>query len=899
MKPRRALVASYDVPRDDRDSGARRLAHLVEFLQEGGWTIDFVAANGLGDPRHVRILQARGVAVHDDSTGTVGAPLLKLLARAGAFDLALLAFWPVAELYLPALRLVCPNARIIVDSLDLHFLRDARRLLQGLPGAATPARLDADFADQMMGELNTYAAADAVLTVSSKEAGLLQEIGPGTLYPAVVPDCEDMESSPFSLPERKGILLLGSYQHLPNVDALDYLCREILPRVDRQLLADHPVYVVGTGVSESVRRVVEQSEHVRLVGWAPDVVPYFHRARITVIPLRYGAGTKRKMIQALMTGAPTVSTGVGAEGLDLTNGEHVLIADHADEFARSIERLLRDDALWQRLASNGRARIARSHSRATVKAQFLQLIQAVLARPGKAAPLDESSRERFNRRVGYQFHQRIAVAARKMVAGLAPTDGIVLVASGGNRELLQFGERTAWHFPRTPDGRHRADGFADGLAAVNHLESLRSQGAEALLVPSISFWMLERYPELKQRLEGHYRLAGCDEGFCRVYDLRNGAPRTPTPVARVPNPPAEPAFHPAPGPARLIAFYLPQFHPIPENDCWWGEGFTEWRNVARARPLFPGHQQPQLPADLGYYDLRLEETRWEQAQLARRFGIHGFCYYHYWFHGKRLLERPFNDVLTTGRPDFPFCLCWANEPWSRRWDGSEADILQPQSYSAEDDLMHIRWLLGPLADARAITIDGRALFLIYQGRHLPDAERTLEFWRREAERAGLKGLYLAAMETGWDAGWDATQAGFDAKVLFQPQFSLLSTVPRLDVPNPRLRVYDYQQAWPILANPAPVPYLRYETVFPSWDNTPRRGEDSWVVHNSTPEAYEQWLRLALQRTHDRPADQRIVFINAWNEWAEGCHLEPDQRHGLAYLEATRAALGAAPMILTG
>lgn len=342
-----------------------------------------------------------------------------------------------------------------------------------------------------------------------------------------------------------------------------------------------------------------------------------------------------------------------------------------------------------------------------------------------------------------------------------------------------------------------------------------------------------------------------------------------------------------PAAARLIAFYLPQFHPIPENDAWWGRGFTEWRNVGKARPLFDGHLQPQLPADLGFYDLRLAETRKAQADLARQYGIHGFCYYHYWFQGKRLLERPFGEVLASGEPDFPFCLCWANEPWSRRWDGSESDVLQSQGYAAEDDLAHIRWLLGPLSDSRAIRIDNRPVFMVYRADQLPEPARTTDIWRREAEKAGLPGLYLMAVETGWDAGWNATQVGFDAKVLFQPQFSILGNVPRLEVGPTKTRVFDYDSAWPVLASPPPVSYPRFDTVFPGWDNTPRRGEDSWVVHGNTPASYEEWLRLAVDRTLTRPPDQRIVFINAWNEWAEGAHLEPDRKHGRGFLEATQ------------
>jgi len=340
----------------------------------------------------------------------------------------------------------------------------------------------------------------------------------------------------------------------------------------------------------------------------------------------------------------------------------------------------------------------------------------------------------------------------------------------------------------------------------------------------------------------------------------------------------------------LIAFYLPQFHPIPENDQWWGEGFTEWRNVVNARPLFDGHYQPRLPSSLGFYDLRLPEAREAQAELARDHGITGFCYYHYWFSGKQLLERPFEDVLGSGRPDFPFCLCWANEPWSRRWDGQDLEVLQPQTYSEEDDRRHISWLLPALLDERAIRVNGKPLFLVYQGRELPDPARTVEIWQRVAREVGLPGIHLVSVETGWDEGWDASQVGFDGKVLFQPQFSILGRQPQLDTGPVTSRVYDYEQAWQALAAPPLVGYDRYECVCPSWDNTARRGADSWVLHNSTPAAYQEWLELAIRRTLERPRSDRLVFLNAWNEWAEGAYLEPDQRSGLAYLEATRKAL---------
>jgi glycosyltransferase involved in cell wall biosynthesis len=805
-------MASYNVPQDDRDCGSRRLFDFVCFLRAAGWGVDFIAANGLGEPRYARALRQMGVAVHDDSPqqrwSNESAPSERLerLVRGAAFDVALFAFWPVAELYLPLVRRLSPDTRVMVDSIDLHFLREARRIFHRAPagtgetGETAEPLLTMDYAEQLVGELNTYAAADLVLTVSQKEANLLRDVTSDPLLAEVVPVGEDMPPSPIPLEQRSGILFLGSFQHPPNLEALEYLMQEVLPRVDRRLLQRHPVHVVGNGLDDAARRIAEGIEHVRLVGWVPSVLPYFHRSRISVIPLLYGAGTKGKLIQALLTATPTVSTSIGTEGLDLRDEAHVLIADDPDRFAQAIERLLCDDSLWGRLASSGRECILRTHGREVVRSRFLQLLDVVLARNPRPAILPESTRESYHRRLAYLTRPRGAGPSRRP----------------HSRETC------------SPNGHDTTSPIASGGPCL----------AEAPAQPVVAD---------------------------RPAPPRTGAPR-------------------------LIAFYLPQYHPIPENDRWWGEGFTDWRNVARAQPLFPGHHQPQLPADLGFYDLRLTETREEQAELARSFGIHGFCYYHYWFHGKRLLEQPFNAVLRSGKPDFPFCLCWANEPWSRRWDGTDTDVLQPQSYSAEDDLNHIRWLLDVLADPRAITINERPVFIVYQGHRLPEPARTTDLWRSEAERAGLKAPYLMAVESHWDGNWDATQVGFDAKVLFQPLFPVLSRVERLDVPNPRLRVYDYQKAWPLLANPEPVPYLRYDTVFPSWDNTPRRGEDGWVLHNSTPEAYEQWLRLALERTLGRPPGQRVVFLNAWNEWAEGCHLEPDRRDGLAYLKATRAAL---------
>ncbi|MBA2269485.1 MAG: glycoside hydrolase family 99-like domain-containing protein [Chthoniobacterales bacterium] len=343
-------------------------------------------------------------------------------------------------------------------------------------------------------------------------------------------------------------------------------------------------------------------------------------------------------------------------------------------------------------------------------------------------------------------------------------------------------------------------------------------------------------------------------------------------------------------PPRAIAFYLPQFHPIPENDEWWGKGFTEWTNVAKTRPIYPGHYQPHLPNELGFYDLRLPEARDAQADLARDHGIHGFCYYHYWFNGRRVLERPFNEVLASGRPDFPFCLCWANENWTRAWDGREHDVLLAQHYSEADDREHIRWLCRAFADPRYIRIKGKPLFLVYRTTALPDPRRTTDIWREEARRLGIGELFLGRVESNFPGErGDPRPLGFDAAVGFEPDaLTLLKLRPQ--TPGEGMWFPYSEMVDVLIARPAVV-YPRFGGVSPGWDNTPRRGEGGAGIRDSTPAEYGRWLRheVAAAASAVKPAGE-FIFINAWNEWGEGCHLEPDQRWGRAYLEATARAL---------
>jgi lipopolysaccharide biosynthesis protein len=348
---------------------------------------------------------------------------------------------------------------------------------------------------------------------------------------------------------------------------------------------------------------------------------------------------------------------------------------------------------------------------------------------------------------------------------------------------------------------------------------------------------------------------------------------------------------------RFVAFYLPQFHPIAENDSWWGKGFTEWTNVSKAPTLFRGHYQPHLPADLGFYDLRLNEVREQQAELAGEYGIHGFCYYYYWFNGRKLLERPLDEMLRSKRPDFPFCICWANEPWSRNWDGSPTQVLMPQVHTPESDESFMREVLPILEDTRYIRVNGRPLLLIYRTEIFPNIAQTAEIWRETAFRRGME-LYLCRVESF--SSVTPSEIGFDAACEFPPNFLGLQpeVSPALEFCVPRGepfsgRVYDYPKLVQLLTHRPETSYKRFCGATPSWDNTARSGARAAVFINSSPDLFRHLLSSAVRRTRSRfDGDEQIVFINAWNEWAEGAHLEPDRRYGHAFLEACKLALNA-------
>jgi hypothetical protein len=355
--------------------------------------------------------------------------------------------------------------------------------------------------------------------------------------------------------------------------------------------------------------------------------------------------------------------------------------------------------------------------------------------------------------------------------------------------------------------------------------------------------------------------------------------------------------------ARVIAFYLPQFHPIPENDTWWGKGFTEWTNVGKAKSLFRGHYQPRVPADLGYYDLRLPETRKAQADLAKEHGIEGFCYWHYWFgNGKRLIERPFNEVLATGEPNFPFCLAWANESWKGFEHGlKNRNLLIEQFYPGEEDyIAHFFEVLPAFKDSRYITVNGSPLFMIYKPLASPEIKLFIKTWKRLAKENGINDIHFVghfndlkvSLTNIMDSGVDAVNTTRILNYTMNQRSFFQKVVGYI---NKKVRKIPLSYSYQIVSN-----YFIdknedsienvYPSIIPGWDHTPRSGIEGLVVTNSTPELFSKHVKNVIETVEHKSYENRLIFLKSWNEWAEGNYVEPDLRFGKKYLEAIKSAI---------
>ncbi len=356
---------------------------------------------------------------------------------------------------------------------------------------------------------------------------------------------------------------------------------------------------------------------------------------------------------------------------------------------------------------------------------------------------------------------------------------------------------------------------------------------------------------------------------------------------------------------RLIAFYLPQYHQIPENDKWWGEGFTDWTNVKKAKSFFNGHKPHQPSEDIGYYDLKNIETIEKQSKMAQENGVHGFCFYHYWFGGKKLLETPLQNVLASKKIDIPFCVCWANENWTRRWDGQDDEILISQKHSDKDDLAFINDLIPTFKDSRYIKINKKPLLVIYRTSLFPDIKKSASIWRKAVKKAGLEGLYLVRVE-GLEDSIDPKEINFDAAIEFAPDWRLKETSVNTQenmysdfIKDKKVfsgkgpELYDYNLVVNNMISREVPEYKYFRGAFPSWDNTPRRGSKGAIFWGSNAKIFQYFVSKQIKNTQKNKVlnvEEKFVFLNAWNEWGEGCHIEPDKESGYSNLLAIKSAV---------
>jgi glycosyltransferase involved in cell wall biosynthesis len=501
MSKRHALVVHTRMPTFDRDSGSQDIDNIVQFFLRAGWRVTFLARDEEGgtEERHAERLRQLGVETH------AGFDVVDRILRSHDFDIAVIAFWELAQELLPKLRSEHPETRVIVNSVDVHFLRSARQQF-GTGGA-----LDKAFGSETAAELNTYNEADAVIAVSAKEGDLLADfIGEDRVF--YMPIAESIPRSPFPLKGRRGLYFVGNFRHVPNREALEYMCHEVLPLLDGELLEQHPFTVIGNWLDRVNLDIDPKTPGLNLVGWVPSVAPYIERSRIGVVPLLHGAGVKRKVIQSVMAGTPVVTTHVGAEGLDLKQGRHALIAADTEDLAAGIVQLLTDDEKWRRIARYGAAYIEQRHGFETVEKRFIEIIERVMRRASRGITPDDDSQMR------YAIERRVNTIAR-------PGD-IVLVAAG--EELDKIRSVEAWPFPQDREGKSGYEP-ADSTAAANHLEAQRLRGARYFVLPRTAFAWRHKFADFIAHLDSRYTRVLADEQLA-LYELADDARLTLAPI---------------------------------------------------------------------------------------------------------------------------------------------------------------------------------------------------------------------------------------------------------------------------------------------------------------------------------------------------------------------------------
>jgi glycosyltransferase involved in cell wall biosynthesis len=481
---RRAVVAQTRVPEVDRDSGSQQVSLYIEWLRERGWSVDFIAVNTDGAQHHAHRLRQLGVPTY------IGHAEAKEALSAERFDLAVLAFWEPASQLLPVIRATSPGARVIVDTVDLHFLREARRVL------GSGSRLDDAYGTRLARELNVYRDADAVITPSPLEADLLAHFLEGARI-RDLPLAKTVTHSELPFDKRRGMFFAGNFRHLPNGEAVEYLCREILPLLDPALLAENPLTVVGSKLDDKIRAHGRGVAGVRMIGWVPSIEPYLGSARVSVAPLLHGAGVKGKVIEAMLHGTPVVTSPIGAEGVALRNGEHAMIAETPKDHAAAIAELLTSSEQWQRIADAAFDFASARHSPERIGARFYEIVEEVLA-----AEVRDGGVAKWRRRTGRRelAYRTTVNRIKETLETLTEAGSTVLVVSRGDAELTELLDRNGSHFPADADGNWTGHHPRDSDEAIRRLEEARMKGASYVAFPASAFWWLHHYGRLADHL---------------------------------------------------------------------------------------------------------------------------------------------------------------------------------------------------------------------------------------------------------------------------------------------------------------------------------------------------------------------------------------------------------------
>lgn len=503
---RSVLVCSPTLPEFDRERGLKRIWDVLQFFREADWRVALLTETTRGEPRYLELIRDRGIEIQQ---GMERAPDALQSTQP---DLALLCFWKTALRLLPLIRKARPSTRIIVDTLDLHFLREFRGAFR------SEGLLDPERCFDLQRELNAYAAADQVWTVSDKESALLSDLVGNRDLACCVPDCEEASLAPAPLSERRGMIFIGNFRHPPNRAAVHWLLNEILPCLDPRLLEAHPLSVVGHHLPEEIAREGRSHQHVRMVGWVPELEPLLLSSRISLAPLTYGAGTKGKILQSLICGTPVVSTWIGLEGLELTPERHALLANEAAAFADAVERLLTDSSLWERLAVQGRRQILKHHSREAVRKRFHQALAEALRRTAKPAGLALRASRTQSHWLKQQY-QLLLERLRHAVSRHTPEQARLLIVTKGDADLLQHDGRIARHFPSDEEGRYLGYHPPDSRWCLDALETCRREGYSHFVLPAPYAWWLEYYRELAAHLKTVGRTAFQQQDTGRIYVL--------------------------------------------------------------------------------------------------------------------------------------------------------------------------------------------------------------------------------------------------------------------------------------------------------------------------------------------------------------------------------------------